>query len=136
MSKRYHPSGLYEDGSLPALFGLSVLGGVMAGGAVWLIGNWIRLLIVFPALMGAGAGIGAILTVKSRRIRAPLLAAAAGLLGGLAGWGTVAIPGPRGGFFTVYILSPILGALAGAAVYQFLIRPGMPVAEAEREPDG
>ena len=54
----------------------------------------------------------------------------------LAGWGTVAIPGPRGGFFTVYILSPILGALAGAAVYQFLIRPGMPVAEAEREPDG
>ncbi len=38
-----------------------------------------------------------------------------------AGWGTVAIPGPRGGFFTVYILSPILGGLTGAGVYQFLV---------------
>jgi glycerol uptake facilitator protein len=38
----------------------------------------------------------------------------------LAGWGSVAIPGPRGGFFTVYILSPCLGALLGAGVYQVL----------------
>jgi glycerol uptake facilitator protein len=44
----------------------------------------------------------------------------------LAGWGSVAIPGPRGGFLTVYILSPTIGALVGAAVYQFLVRPGMP----------
>lgn len=44
----------------------------------------------------------------------------------LAGWRTIAIPGPRGGFFTVYILSPILGALVGAAVYQYLLRPNMP----------
>jgi len=44
----------------------------------------------------------------------------------LAGWETMAIPGPRGGFFTVYVLSPILGALVGAAVYQYLLRPGMP----------
>jgi glycerol uptake facilitator protein len=40
-----------------------------------------------------------------------------------AGWGHVAIPGPRGGFFTVYILAPILGALAGAAVFQFCLVP-------------
>lgn len=39
----------------------------------------------------------------------------------LAGWGTVAIPGPRGGFFSVYILSPLLGALSGAAAYQCLV---------------
>jgi glycerol uptake facilitator protein len=38
-----------------------------------------------------------------------------------AGWKTIAIPGPRGGFFTVYILGPILGALTGAAIYQHLI---------------
>jgi glycerol uptake facilitator protein len=44
----------------------------------------------------------------------------------LAGWGSVAIPGPRGGFFTVYILAPVVGALAGAAVYQFLVRPALP----------
>jgi glycerol uptake facilitator protein len=37
-----------------------------------------------------------------------------------AGWGQIAIPGPRGGFFTVYILSPILGAVLGAAAYQGL----------------
>jgi len=42
-----------------------------------------------------------------------------------AGWGSIAIPGPRGGFFTVYILSPIAGALLGAAIYQILVfHPG------------
>jgi len=40
----------------------------------------------------------------------------------LFGWGSVAIPGPRGGFFAVYILSPIMGALCGAGVYQARLR--------------
>jgi MIP family channel proteins len=47
----------------------------------------------------------------------------------LAGWGDVAIPGPRGGFFTVYVLAPTLGAIVGAAAWQYLIRPGLPVLE-------
>lgn len=42
-----------------------------------------------------------------------------------AGWGQVAIPGPRGGFFVVYILSPIIGALAGAAAYEGLLHKAM-----------
>jgi hypothetical protein len=46
----------------------------------------------------------------------------------------VAIPGPRGGFFTVYILSPILGALFGAGVYEYMVRRHLPVAEETPEP--
>jgi len=44
----------------------------------------------------------------------------------LAGWGSVAIPGPRGGFFTVYIVSPLIGALGGAGVYQYLLSGAVP----------
>jgi glycerol uptake facilitator protein len=41
-----------------------------------------------------------------------------------AGWGTAALPGPNGyGVFTVYILAPILGAIAGGGIYDRLIRP-------------
>ncbi|MFG0249476.1 MAG: MIP/aquaporin family protein [Phycisphaeraceae bacterium JB051] len=40
-----------------------------------------------------------------------------------AGWGDIAIPGPRGGFFTVYILAPILGSLIGAGIFQYVTRP-------------
>jgi glycerol uptake facilitator protein len=43
-----------------------------------------------------------------------------------AGWGPIAIPGPRGGFFTVYILSPLLGAVVGAAAYQGLVARALP----------
>jgi glycerol uptake facilitator protein len=40
------------------------------------------------------------------------------------GWGKIAIPGARGNFdfLTVYILSPIIGGIFGAGVYQGLIR--------------
>lgn len=34
----------------------------------------------------------------------------------LAGWGEVAVPGPRSGFW-VYIVGPVLGGLAGGALY-------------------
>ena len=40
----------------------------------------------------------------------------------LAGWGQIAIPGPRGGFFTVYILAPMLGGLAGASLHEWFAR--------------
>ncbi len=49
----------------------------------------------------------------------------------LAGWGNVAIPGPRGGFLAVYILSPMIGALSGAAVYQALVRSALQQARAD-----
>lgn len=37
-----------------------------------------------------------------------------------AGWKDIAIPGPRGGFFMVYILGPVIGALFGAAIYTLI----------------
>jgi len=48
----------------------------------------------------------------------------------MAGWGSVAIPGPRGGFWA-YIVGPLVGAPLGALCYDFLIRPGFPAEEPE-----
>lgn len=46
----------------------------------------------------------------------------------LAGWGRIALPGPTPtGFFTVYILAPTLGAVAGGGLYQRVIRPALPL---------
>ena len=39
-----------------------------------------------------------------------------------AGWGEIAIPGPRAGFWA-YIAGPMLGAPLGAALHELLIKP-------------
>jgi glycerol uptake facilitator protein len=45
----------------------------------------------------------------------------------LAGWGPIALPGPRGaGFFNVYIASPIVGSILGMALYRLVLRPQIP----------
>ena len=44
----------------------------------------------------------------------------------ILGWDSVAIPGPRGGFFTVYILAPVIGAILGAGVYQSMVQRYLP----------
>lgn len=38
------------------------------------------------------------------------------------GWGAIAIPGPRGGWLTVYILGPLVGGLVGGGAYRLLAR--------------
>ena|SRR5437870_1338816 len=48
----------------------------------------------------------------------------------LAGWGTIALPGPRPtGFLTVYIVAPIIGAVAGGGLYTRIISPLMPLSD-------
>jgi len=50
----------------------------------------------------------------------------------VAGWDEIAIPGPRSGFW-VYIIGPLSGGLVGAAIYEYLVRPGMPPTESQIE---
>lgn len=47
----------------------------------------------------------------------------------LAGWGSTAIPGPKGGFFWVYIAAPLIGGAAAAACFRFVIAPFMSAKE-------
>jgi MIP family channel proteins len=52
-----------------------------------------------------------------------------------AGWGEIAIPGPRSGFW-VYILGPLAGAPLGALFYDYVVRPGMNHEPVEADTDG
>ena len=47
------------------------------------------------------------------------------LISYLAGWGQIAIPGPKGGFFWVYIAAPLFGGAVAAACFRFVIAPLM-----------
>lgn len=90
-----------------------------AGLAPFFIGMTVTVLIsLFAPLTQAGW--------NPARDFAPRIVAAA------AGYGTVAIPGPRGGFW-VYILGPCVGAPLGGVAYDVLIRPGLP--EMSARPD-
>lgn len=43
----------------------------------------------------------------------------------LAGWGGVAIPGPEGGFFLVYVLAPMIGGAFAAVCFRYAVVPLM-----------
>jgi glycerol uptake facilitator protein len=49
----------------------------------------------------------------------------------LAGWGSVAIPGPQGGFFVVYIAAPLCAGAAAAAFFKIVIAPLMEIRAAQ-----
>lgn len=42
-----------------------------------------------------------------------------------AGWGSVAIPGPAGGFFWVYIVAPMFGGVLASILWRLVIAPLM-----------
>ena len=44
------------------------------------------------------------------------------------------MPGPNGsGFFTVYIVAPIVGAVIGGGVYEYLVAPAFVKAEGKKK---
>jgi glycerol uptake facilitator protein len=47
------------------------------------------------------------------------------LIAYLAGWEQIAIPGPKGGFFWVYMAAPLMGGTGAAGCFRFVIAPLM-----------
>lgn len=82
-----------------------------------------------PATVGAAAAIGVTVAAMICLV-APLTQAGLNpardlgprLIAWAAGWGDVAIPGPRGGWLGVYMAGPVTGALIGAGMYELLLR--------------
>jgi glycerol uptake facilitator protein len=102
------------------------------------IGTFLLVLLVFVLTDGCnvgrpadgstpvfiGAAVAAIISILAPLTQAGLNPArdfGPRLVAFLAGWNSVAIPGPRGGFFTVYILAPLLGGAAAAVCFRFLV---------------
>ena len=81
-----------------------------------------------PSAIGAviiGLGVAAIISVVAPLTQAGLNPArdfGPRLVSYFLGWGEIAIPGPREGFFAVYIVAPIVGALIGGGVYRLIAR--------------
>lgn len=74
------------------------------------------------AAVAIGVGVAAIISVLAPLSQAGLNPArdfGPRLIAFFAGWDTIAIPGPRGGWFVVYILAPIIGALIGGGIYRY-----------------
>jgi glycerol uptake facilitator protein len=85
----------------------------------------------FVAVM-IGLGVAAIISVVAPLTQAGLNPArdfGPRLVSWFLGWGEIAIPGPRGGWFSVYILAPVLGALIGGGLQRAiasLMKSGSP----------
>ena len=75
------------------------------------------------AAVAIGVGVAAIISVIAPLTQAGLNPArdfGPRLIAYFAGWDGIAIPGPRGGWFIVYILAPIIGALIGGGIYRYV----------------
>jgi glycerol uptake facilitator protein len=72
-----------------------------------------------------GFGVAAIISVVAPLTQAGLNPArdfGPRVVSWILGWGDIAIPGPRGGWFSVYIVAPVVGALIGGGVYRLVAR--------------
>ncbi len=53
----------------------------------------------------------------------------------LAGWGEVAIPGPQGGWLSVYVAAPLIGGSLAAVAFRFALAPLLAGRSSERGAD-
>jgi glycerol uptake facilitator protein len=70
-----------------------------------------------------GLGVAAIISVVAPLTQAGLNPArdfGPRLVSWFLGWGEIAIPGPRGGWLSVYIVAPCIGALIGGGLYRLM----------------
>lgn len=84
--KAYQPSGHSESGAPIVLLLAGLAAGAAAGAIAHYVGNWFRLLILFPLGMGLAVGMASGVLVTSRKVRAPILAAALAFAGGAVAW--------------------------------------------------
>ena len=83
-----------------------------------------------------GLGVAAIISVVAPLTQAGLNPArdfGPRVVSWFMGWGEIAFPGPRGGWFTVYILAPVVGALLGGGLYRLVAGHLLPAHHDEPE---
>lgn len=81
---------------------------------------------IAPVFIGAAvAGIISIIAPLTQAGLNPARDFGPRLVAYLTGWGQIAIPGPKGGFFVVYILAPVLGGILAAYIFTKIIQPLM-----------
>jgi glycerol uptake facilitator protein len=64
-------------------------------------------------------------SITSASMSSAFMAEATGtfFLAYFAGWGKIALPGPHGGWFSVYILAPVCGATLASLFFRFILQP-------------
>lgn len=111
--------------SLPSAFIAEMVGTAMLAFLVSIVThgrNSARPSPAFAAVM-IGLGVAAIISVVAPLTQAGLNPArdfGPRLVAFFLGWGETAIPGPRGGWFTVYILAPVVGAVIGGGIHRLV----------------
>lgn len=81
---------------------------------------------VAPVFIGAAvAGIISIIAPLTQAGLNPARDLGPRLAAYLTGWDKIAIPGPKGGFFVVYMLGPVLGGMLAAFIFTRIIQPLM-----------
>lgn len=87
--RAYSPSYKVSPSGLGRLALTTLVGGAVIGAAVGLLSRWIYLVLVFPVLIGIGAGILIAAAVKDGKVRNPILAALCAVVMAVTLYGTL-----------------------------------------------